>query len=149
MSRPYTTSLGTTAVAVVQAGRARVRIGSVAMAAIARRSAQLLDADEVARGVAEGAVADAVRLVGRLLDHVGVAARQPLEGAVDVAGGEVDAGEGPLGHHLGDRAALLVGDAGGGFRRVQDDRRAGLVGRPARDPVHAAVFYVVAALEAE
>src|SRR5688572_27569061 len=31
-------------------------------------SAQLLDADHVARGVAEGAVADAVRLVDRFLD---------------------------------------------------------------------------------
>src|SRR5918998_3384109 len=31
-------------------------------------SAQLLDAEKVARGIAEGAVADPVRLVGRLLD---------------------------------------------------------------------------------
>ena len=49
--------------------------------------AQLLDADQVARGIAEGAVADPVRLVGRLLDDLGVAGLQPLEGAVEVGGG--------------------------------------------------------------
>ena len=49
------------------------------VAAIAGRlgSAPLLDADQVARGIAEGAVANAVRLVGRLLDDLGVAALQP------------------------------------------------------------------------
>ena len=49
------------------------------------RSAQLLDADQVASGIAEGAVANAVRLVGRLLDDLGVAGLQPPEGAVEVA----------------------------------------------------------------
>src|SRR3954453_574871 len=112
-------------------------------------SAQLLDADQGARGIAEGAVADPVRLVGRLLDDVGVAGLQPLEGAVEVSGGQVDAGVGALGHHLGDGATLVVGDAGRGGRRVQDDRRAGLVGRADREPVHSAVFDVVAYLEAE
>src|SRR5689334_25425051 len=34
-------------------------------------SAQFLDADKVARGIAEGAVANAVRLLGRLLDDLG------------------------------------------------------------------------------
>ena len=47
-------------------------------------SDQLLDADQVARGIAEGAVADPVRLVDRLLDDLGVAGLQPLEGAVEV-----------------------------------------------------------------
>src|SRR4051812_22282454 len=75
---------------------------------VGRRSAQLLDADEVARGVPEGAVADPVRLVGRLLDDLGVAGLQPREGSVHVAGGQVDAGVGALGHHLGDGPALLV-----------------------------------------
>src|SRR6266545_913671 len=112
-------------------------------------SAQLLDADQVARGIAEGAVADPVRLLGRLLDDLGVAGLQPLEGADEVGGGQVDAGVGALGHHLGDGAALVVGDAGGGGRRIQDDGRAGLVGRADRDPVHPAVFDVVADLEAE
>ena len=62
---------------------------------------------------------------------------------------EVDAGVGALGHHLGDGAALVVGDAGRGGRRVQDDGRAGLVGGTDRDPVHPAVLDVVADLEAE
>jgi hypothetical protein len=112
-------------------------------------SAQLLDADQVARGIAEGAVADPVRLVGRLLDDLGVAGLQPLEGAVEVLGGQVDAGVGSLGHHLGDGAALVVGDAGSGGRWVQDDGRAGLVEGADGDPVHPAVFDVVADLEAE
>src|SRR5215471_21264377 len=53
--------------------------------------AQLLDADQVARGIAEGAVTNAVRLLDRLLDDLGgVAGLQPLEGAVEVLGGQED-----------------------------------------------------------
>src|SRR5689334_23907410 len=44
--------------------------------------AQLLDADEVVRRIAERAVADPVRLVGRFLDDLGVAGLQSIEGAV-------------------------------------------------------------------
>ena len=58
-------------------------------------------------------------------------------------------GVGALGHHLGDGAALVVGDAGGGGRRIQDDRRAGLAGGADRDPAHPVVADVVADLEAE
>src|SRR4051794_30637769 len=54
------------------------------------RSAQLLDTDQVARGVAEGAVAHPVRLLDRLLDDLGVAGLQPLEDAVEVVGGQQD-----------------------------------------------------------
>src|SRR5206468_8240730 len=93
--------------------------------------------------------ANAVGLIRRLLDDLGVPGLQPLKGAVEVGGGQVDAGVGALGHHLGDGAALVVGDAGGGGRRVQDYGRAGLVGGADRDPVHPAVFDVVADLEAE
>src|SRR3954465_9712867 len=91
-------------------------------------SAQFLDADQGPRGIAEGAVANTVRLLGRLLDDLGVAGLQPREGAVEVVGGQVDAGVGSLRHHLGDGAALVVGDAGGGGRRVEHDGRVGLVG---------------------
>src|SRR5919109_3720133 len=100
----------------------------VTSGAIAGRSAQLLDADQVPRGIAKGAVADPVRLIDRLLDDLGVAGLQPLEGAVEVGGGQVDAGVGALGHHLGDGAALVVGDSGVGGRRMEDDGCAGLVG---------------------
>src|ERR1700748_753533 len=83
-------------------------------------SAQLVDADQVARRVAEGAVANAVRLVGRLLDDLGdIAALQPREDVVEVAGGQGDDGVGSLGHHLGDGAALVVSDARVDARRVQ------------------------------
>jgi hypothetical protein len=54
-------------------------------------SSQLLDADQVARGIAEGAVAAAVRMLGRLPDDLSVAGLQPLEDAVEVGGGQVDA----------------------------------------------------------
>src|SRR5688572_957696 len=42
-------------------------------------SAQLLDANHVARGIAEGAIANAVWLLGRLLDDLGDAVLQPCE----------------------------------------------------------------------
>src|SRR4029453_16604875 len=47
----------------------------------------LLDADHVARGIAERAVADAVRLIGQLLDHFGAAGFYLREGVVVVGGG--------------------------------------------------------------
>src|ERR687894_637682 len=89
-------------------------------------STQLLDADQVARGIAEGAVANPVRLLGRLLDDLGAAGLQPREGAVEVGGG--------------------AGVGGGGMK---DDGRAGLVGGSDRDPAHPAVSDVVVYLEAE
>jgi hypothetical protein len=46
----------------------------------------------VARGTAEGAVANPARLLGRLLDDLGAAGLQPREGAVEVGGGQGDAG---------------------------------------------------------
>ena len=61
---------------------------AVGVSATPDGSAELLDADQVAGGIAEGAVADAVRLLGRLLDDLGVAGLQPLEGAVEVLGGQ-------------------------------------------------------------
>src|SRR3954453_288291 len=112
-------------------------------------SAQFLDADQVARRIAEGAVANPVRLVGGLLADLGVAGLQALEGAVEVAGGQVDAGVRALGHHLGDGAALVVGDARGRGRGAQGAGRARLLGRADREPGHPAVLDVVADLEAE
>src|SRR4029453_12349395 len=90
-----------------------------------------------------------VRLVDRLLDDLGVAGLQPLEGAVEGGGGQVSGGEGSLGHHLGGGGARVAGDAGSGGRGVQDDGRAALVGGADRDPVHPLIFDVVADLEAQ
>ena len=59
-----------------------------------------------------------------------------VEGAVEVLGGQVDAEVAALGHHLEDGAALVVGEAGGGGRRVQDDGGVGLVGGADGDPAH-------------
>src|SRR5260370_17893645 len=86
-------------------------------------SAQLLDADQVARGIAEGAVANPVRLLGRLLDDLGAAGLHLLEGAVEVGGGQQDPAVGAFGHHLGDGAALVVGDprvSGDGRRTIAE-----------------------------
>src|SRR6266487_4051385 len=97
-------------------------------------------------GMAAIAAAGLARL---LADLGGVAGLQPLKGAVEVAGGQHDPAVGALGHHLGDGAPLVVGDAGVGGRRRQEDGRAGLVFRADRDPAHLAGSDVVADLEAE
>src|SRR6478735_11357152 len=112
-------------------------------------SAHFVDPDVVAGRIAEGAVADAVRLVDRLLDDVGAARLYPLEGAVEVGGGQYDGGVGALGHHFGDGAPFVIGDAGVDGRRVQDDGRIRLADWSDRDPAHALVADVVADLETE
>src|SRR3954453_3885748 len=75
-----------------------------------RRSGPLLDPDLIARGIAEGAVAGAVRLLGGLLDDLGVTGLDPLEGAVEVLGRQQDPAVGALRHHLLDGAPLVLGD---------------------------------------
>src|SRR5262245_18477645 len=110
------------------------------------RSGRLLDADQVASRVADGAVANSVRLLRRLLDDLGVVGLQPLEDAVEVLGGQDDDGLGALGHHLDDGAALVVGDAGVDRRWVQHDGRAGLAWRADRDPAQATVSDILANL---
>src|SRR3954468_24472130 len=100
-------------------------------------SALLVDAQEVARGVAERAVTDSVGLLRRLLDDLGARGLQPLEGPVQVLRGQQQHPVGALGHHLADDAALVVGDTGVDGRRVQDDRRGvGLAGRSDGHPAH-------------
>jgi len=47
----------------------------------------LVDAEVIARGVAKGAVANAIRLVGRLLHDLGAAGLQPRESGIEVSGG--------------------------------------------------------------
>src|SRR5918995_3644811 len=122
---------------------------TVAPSVVRRRSAQLLDPDHVASRVADRAVADAVRLLGRLLHDLGVAGLQPVEGAVEVLRRQQQRGVRALGHHLGDGATLVVGQAGVGRRWVEHDGGAGLVDRADRDPAHRALADVVADLEAE
>ena len=56
-----------------------------------RGSGQRVDPDQVAGRIAEGAVADTVRLIGRLLHDVGAAGLQLVEDAVQVVGGQGDA----------------------------------------------------------
>jgi hypothetical protein len=80
-----------------------------------------LDADHGACWITNGAVANSVGLLGRLLDDVGVGGLQPFESAVEVLGGEHDDCVGALGHHLGDGAAFVVGDARVCGRRIQND----------------------------
>ena len=125
------------------------RCWSVHMAAITSGSAQLLDADEIAGRIAERAVANAVGLLGRLLDDLGIAGLQPVEGVVEILGSQEDPAVGALGHHLGDRAALVVGDTGVDGRRRQEDGGVGLVGGADGDPAHRAGSDVGADLEAK
>jgi hypothetical protein len=107
------------------------------------------DADQVARGIADGAVADTVRLLGRLLGDFGVAGLQPREGALEVVAGQKDPAVGALGHHLGDvrrSSSLMPGSAAGGPRRMEVP---GWSAGADRDPAQLAVSDVAADLEAE
>src|SRR3954471_15614979 len=94
----------------------------------AHASGQLLDADHVARGVEEGTVPNAVRLLDRLLDHLG-AGLEPFEDGVEVGGGEQEVG-------------VVV-------RRVQHDRGLGLPDGADRDPARPVAADVGADLEAQ
>ncbi len=73
----------------------RSRAGRPALLVVAlislRPGGQLLDADHVAGGVTDGAVAHPVRLVDRLLHHLDATGLQAVEGAVEVGGGQVQA----------------------------------------------------------
>ena len=64
-------------------------------------SGPLLDADQDARGIADGAVANPPRLLGRLRDDLGSGGLQPFEEAVEVGGRQDDGRVGALAHHLG------------------------------------------------
>ncbi len=80
----------------------------------------LLNADQVARGIADGTVANTVRLRSGLLDNLGTAGLDRSEGRIQssmVASSMVAIGA--LGHHLGDGAALVIGNTRAGGRRVQ------------------------------
>src|SRR5690606_7596062 len=61
---------------------------------------RLVDPQQVPGGVPEGAVADAVRLVHRLLEDLAPGGTDLLEGGVDVVGGEDDAAQQALGEQL-------------------------------------------------
>ena len=96
---------------------------------LSARLAHLLDSDHVACGIAKCAVAHPVRLLRWLLDNLDVTGLQPLERAVEIFGRQQQRAVGALGHHLGDETALVVGEAGGRGRWIQDDVRVGLVGQ--------------------
>lgn len=63
---------------------------------------------------------------GRLLDDLGFGRLDLLEDPVEVLGGQEDPAVGALRHHLGDGAALVLGDAGVDGRGRQEDRGVGL-----------------------
>jgi hypothetical protein len=103
-----------------------------------------VDTDQVARGIAHGA--DAVRLLGRLLDDLGAAGLLQLgEGAVEVGGGQENAG-GPLDltspklsdrssvqHLTANRGICRSNKAGAGSNRRPSDFQAESA-RPGRSP---------------
>src|SRR5690242_5413234 len=116
---------------------------------LARGSAPLLHPQQVARGIPHGAIAHTVGLVGRLLDNLRAARLDALERGIEVRGGQQHDGVGALGHHLGDGALLLVGDARARRRREKHDGGTRLVARTDGDPAHAVVADIVADLETE
>src|SRR5664280_2460662 len=71
-------------------------------------SAQLLDANEVARGVAERAVAHAPGLRRRLLEHLGARCTDLLEGGVEVVGAEDRRLQRALSHERQEGVALSL-----------------------------------------
>src|SRR5690606_29865071 len=96
-------------------------------------SGGLVDADHVARGVAEGAVADAVGLVGGFLEHFAAGGADALEGRVAVVGGEVDAAQQALGEQFGGGVLVGLGGVRVADRRFEDDLDVGLRGRAEGD----------------
>src|SRR4029077_18515742 len=91
-------------------------------------SGLLIDTDQVACGVAKRAVANPVGLISWLLDDLGALGLQLREGTVDVGGGQDDDAVRALRHHLGDHAALVVGDTGACGGGGGGDRCDGVVG---------------------
>src|SRR3954470_4849128 len=79
----------------------------------------LCDPDHVAARVAERAVTHAIGLVGRLLQHLGPARADLLEGAVEVAATEDDPLQGAFGEQL--HQCVAVGFGVTCMRLDQDD----------------------------
>ena len=101
----------------------------------------MIDPDEVAGRVADGEVARAPRLIGRLLHDLGARCAHLLEGGVEIVGLEVDAVQ----RALCDQAGERVGVGGAAVQVVrQDDRDAWLRGGADRDPAEIAAGDVVA-----
>src|SRR5947199_798867 len=111
----------------------------------ARRSG-LRDADEVARGVAERAVARAPGLGRRLLEHLGARRPDLLERGVEVIGAEDRSLERPLRHERQEGVTLGLRTAA--MRLEQDDVDVLFRGADG-DPAEAAGCDVVADLETE
>src|SRR5712692_11658720 len=73
----------------------------------ARASPLLAEAHHVARWVAKRAIADAVALVHRLLEHLRTGSAHVLEGSVAVVGGEDDGAQHAVGQELRHRLLVL------------------------------------------
>src|SRR6266498_1224679 len=111
--------------------------------------ARLVEAQHVAGGIAEGAVADTVRLVDRLLQHLGTRGADALESGVAVVGAEDDTAQQALRQQF--RRGRLVGGRGvrGRDRRFEDDLHIRLRRRADGHPAHPLEPDVVAHLQAE
>src|SRR5947209_12795003 len=103
----------------------------------------LAESDHVARWVAKRAVANAVALVHRLLQHLRTGLAHVLEGGVAVVGSEDDRAQQALGKQLLRRLAVLGRGIWDGSGRLEYDADVGLCLRAHRDPAHALVLDVV------
>ena len=105
--------------------------------------------NEVPGRVSEGAIAHAVGLVHRLLDHLGAGCLYAIEGPLEVRGREVQPPQQALRKEVADRRPVRRRDAGIGCRRCEQDAYVGLRGRSHGDPAHAPGAHVAAHLEAQ
>src|SRR5918999_5119003 len=112
-------------------------------------AAGLADPGMVPGRIAEGAVADAVGLVHRFLDHLGAGRHHALEGPVEVRGREVQPAQQALGEQVANRLPVRLRNAGIGRRRLEHDVDVGLRRRAHADPAHAIGAHVVPHLEAQ
>jgi NAD(P)-dependent dehydrogenase (short-subunit alcohol dehydrogenase family) len=107
----------------------------------------LRDADQVARGIAERAVARAPRLIHGLLQHLGAGCPEVLEGRAEIARLEDDHREHALGEQLLQGVPVGLGPAG--VRLRQHDAEAWLVLAAQGDPAEPAGTDVVLHFEPE
>ena len=112
-------------------------------------SARLVEPEHVSGRVTEGAVADAVGLVDRLLENLAAGCADPLEGGVAVVGGEDDGAQQALGQQLGHDLPILRRGVGVGEGRLEDDGDVGLGRRSDGHPAHPLEGDVIADLKAE
>lgn len=113
------------------------------------RLVRLVDSDDVARGVAHGAVTQSVGLVGGFLNHRHSRLHETGEDRLEVGSREYHHREVTFRHHLSDHPTLLLTRGGIDGRRSKHHRGVGLFGRSEGEPAHSFVAHVETEFESE